>query len=235
MAEPHGPAPRLWHIPTAGRHADATHSRVLVGRQGIFRDDFELVAYELLFRAPGRLGLRIDLWNQRQQDRATEHVIAAAFLPGAPIGSGRRVSINFTRSYLVSHDDLHCDPQEVIVEVVESAFADDALRDRVAALKSDGYSIALDDFIGTKSQLSLIEHAAFVKIDYRDLQARGEELVSLAQSSGAALVAERIETRSALKECVDLGFEYFQGHAFEPAVLVDRGHAPLSGDADVAI
>jgi len=76
-------------------------ARLLVGRQGIFTGDFELVAYELLFRAPGRLGLRVDLWNQAQQDRATDHVIAAAFRDAPDIAPGLPVSINFTRSYLI--------------------------------------------------------------------------------------------------------------------------------------
>jgi EAL and modified HD-GYP domain-containing signal transduction protein len=192
------------------------------------------VAYELLFRAPGRSGLRIDLWNQRQQDRATEHVIAAAFLDGPDIAPSLPVSINFTRSYLVANEHLGCDPTKVIVEVVESAFADAALRDRLAQLRSTGFRIALDDFLGTRSQIELLEFADFVKVDYRDLMARGPQLVDAARSGGATLVAERIETRAALQECRDLGFELFQGHAFEPAILVDRGDVPRSDAPDVA-
>jgi c-di-GMP-related signal transduction protein len=227
------PAPRLWHLPLTGRHAGAEQTRILVGRQGIFTGDRELVAYELLFRAPGRLGLRIDLWNQRQQDRATEHVIAAAFVDGPDIAPGLPVSINFTRSYLVAHEDLHCDPEKVVVEVVESAFADDALRGRLADLRAAGFRIALDDFIGTRSQMELLPHAEFVKVDYRDLRARGVELVDMARESGAMLVAERIETRAALDECLAMGFDLFQGHAFEPAILVDRGAITPSQLADV--
>jgi EAL and modified HD-GYP domain-containing signal transduction protein len=208
---------------------------VLVGRQGIFTGSFELAAYELLFRAPGRLGLRIDLWNQRQQDRATEHVIAAAFHGDTPIAPHLPVTINFTRSYLVSHDDLHCDPEKVIVEIVESAYADETLHARVAALKAEGFRIALDDFIATRSQFDLLELADFVKVDYRDLRARGPELVQQARAGGARLIAERIETRTALSECVDLGFDLFQGHTFEPAILVDRGAVTPDARPDVSV
>ena len=206
---------------------------MLVGRQGIFTGTFELVAYELFFRAPGRLGLRVDLWNQTQQDRATDHVIAAAFREGADIAPNHPVSINFTRSYLVGRRELHCDPAKVIVEVVESAFADESLRQSLTELKAQGFRIALDDFVGTRSQMDLLALAEFVKVDYRDLKARGSELVELAREGGATLVAERIENRAALAECVDLGFDYFQGYAFEPAILVDRGGAPVDGAAPV--
>lgn len=235
MADSPTLVPRLWHLPLTGRHAGASETRVLVGRQGIFTAKRRLVGYELLFRAPGRLGLRIDLWNQRQQDRATEHVIAAAFREGPDIAPNNLpVSINFTRSFLVAHPVLPCDPKKVVVEVVESAFADAELRDRLAHLKEQGFTIALDDFIGTRSQMDLLEHADLVKIDYRDLSARGPELVNRAHSGGAKLIAERIETRVALAECVELGFDYFQGHAFEPAILVDRGAVAPDYSSDVA-
>ena len=235
MVENPSPAPRLWHLPLTGKHADAAQTRILVGRQGIFTAARELAAYELLFRAPGRLGLRIDLWNQRQQDRATEHVIAAAFLEGPDIAPDHPVSINFTRSYLVAHEELHCDPARVVVEVVESAFADDTLRARLADLHDQGFRIALDDFIGTRSQVELVQYADFIKIDYRDLHARGPALVEMASQGGARLVAERIETRAALSECIGLGFDLFQGHAFEPAILVERGAVEHSELADVAV
>jgi len=204
-------------------------TRVLVGRQGIFTAARDLVGYELLFRAPGRQGLRVDLWNALQQDRATEHVIAAAFAEGPDIGPSLPVFINFTRSYLVTRDDIACDPTRVVVEVVESAFADDALRSRLATLREKGFRIAIDDFIGTRSQLDLLEYADYVKIDYRDLKARGATLVDLAQMRPTTLIAERVESRAAIAECLALGFDLFQGWAIEPAIIVDRGSsAPWS-------
>ena len=111
----------------------------------------------------------------------------------------------------------------MVIEVVESAFADDDLRHRLADLRSEGYRVAIDDFIGTRNQVALLGEADYVKIDFRDLTARGPSLVDLARASGAILVAERIETRSATNQCVDLGFSLFQGHAFEPAITIHVG------------
>ncbi|PKQ26434.1 MAG: diguanylate phosphodiesterase [Actinobacteria bacterium HGW-Actinobacteria-4] len=224
--------PRLWHLPRTGRHAPSLTSRTLVGRQGIFTAARDLAGYELLFRAPGRLGLRVDLWNARQQDRATEHVIAAAFHRGPHITEGLPAFVNFTRSYLVERDHLHCDPNQVVIEVVESAYADDALRARLGELRAQGFRVAIDDFIGTRSQVALLDHADFVKIDYRDLTARGPQLVDLARQSRCTLIAERLETAAALAECQQLSFDLFQGHCFEPAITVDRG---LVGSRDDGI
>lgn len=219
--------PYTWRLPTTGAHAGSRRHRLLVGRQGIFRSDFTLEAYEMLFRAPGRVGLRIDLWNSTQQDRATEHVIATTFHRGADVVGDVPAFINFTRGYLMSTPDLMCDPQRVVIEVVESAFADSSLRHRLADLRAEGFRIALDDFIGTYNQLQLLSEADFVKIDYRDLRSRGPALVELASEGDAVLVAERIETRRALQQCIDLGFTLFQGHALEPCVTLHVAEDPL--------
>lgn len=223
MARVRGVQPRAWQLPTTGRHFEATRHRVLVGRQGIFSADLGLAAYEMLFRAPGRQGLRIDLWNSTQQDRATEHVIAATFHRRLDVVGEVPAFINFTRGYLLSNLDLQCDPSRVVIEVVESAFSDDDLRARLASLRRDGFRVAIDDFIGTRNQLALINEADFVKIDYRDLKERGSTLIDWARGAGAVLVAERIESRSELERCVDLGFELFQGHTLEPAVTIQIG------------
>ena len=169
------------------------------------------------------MGLRIDLWNSTQQDRATEHVIATAFHRDVDIAPGTDTFINFTRGYLLSNPDLACDPERVVIEVVESAFADDDLRQRLADLRAEGFRVAIDDFIGTRNQVALLGEADYVKIDYRDLNARGPSLADLARGSGAILVAERIETRAQLEECADLGFTLFQGHALEPAITIHVG------------
>lgn len=224
MSAPSDLSPRLWHLPRTGRHAHATTRRVLIGRQGIFTASNEVVAHELLFRAPGRMGLRVDLWNSRQQDRATEHVLAAAFHRGEDVTDSLPSFVNFTRSYLLEHNPLPCDPAHVVIEVVESAYADEALRARLGLLRDQGFRIAIDDFIGTRSQIELLEHADYVKIDYRDLVARGNALAEQARSRGVTLIAERLEHRSALAECRELGFDLFQGHLFEPAIVVDLGH-----------
>lgn len=219
--------PRVWHLPLAGPDEQPANRRVLLGRQGIFSRGRELLGFELLFRAPGREGLRVDLWNARQQDRATEHVLAAAFFGGADISEGLPLFVNFTRSYLVNRDAYLRAPTEIVLEVVESAHADASLFDRLAELKAAGYRIAIDDFLGTDSQRRLLELADFVKIDFRDLTSRGPRLVDAARSGNATLIAERIETEGAFEECCELGFGQFQGYLFEEAVILERAEFVL--------
>lgn len=226
-------APRTWHLPASGRHSGASR-RVLLGRQGIFTADRDLYAYELLFRAPGRVGLRVDLWNSRQQDRATEHVVAAAFHLDERPPLDQVAFVNFTRSYLIERNWIGFAPDQAVIEVVESAFADEALRDRVRTLRAEGYRVAIDDFVGTTSQLALLEHADYVKIDVRDLAARGPDLATVGRSPGCTMIAERVEDAGTLAWCQELGFDLYQGHLFEPAIIMDRGRDPLAEDQSAA-
>lgn len=218
--------PRVWHLPRIDRPADSSPRHVVVGRQAIFDREGSVYGHELLFRAPGRLLLRIDLWNSWQQDRATEHVLAAAFFHGDDISDNRPTFVNFTRTYLLDLTKYLHPSTHIVIEVVESAHADHSLYRRLADLKAEGYRIAIDDFVGTTSQRDLLELADFVKIDMKDLNARGPGLVDAARVPHASLVAERVETEDAFLECLDKGFDYFQGHFFEPTLVIEREPLP---------
>jgi EAL and modified HD-GYP domain-containing signal transduction protein len=220
-------APRVWHLPLVDRSIDSPQRTVVVGRQAIFDRDRTVFGYELLFRAPGRLNLRIDLWNSWQQDRATEHVLAAAFFHGEDICGNLPSFVNFTRTYLLDTSRYLHPSDQIIIEVVESAHADHSLYDRLSDLKAEGYRIAIDDFVGTTSQRDLLELADFVKIDLRDLSARGPGLIDAARVPHASLIAERVETEDALLGCMDAGFDLFQGHCFEPAFVIEREPQPI--------
>ncbi len=216
--------PRLWHPPHLSRHG----STAIVGRQGIFSRAGEVRGHELLYRAPGHDSLPIDMWPPRLQDRATEHVIAAAFWRDPDITAPHPAFINFTRTYLLDHDVAHhCDPARVVIEVVESAYADVALAARLSELKREGFRVAIDDFAATESQLSLLPLADYVKVDFRDLVRKGPALVDAARRGGATLIAERVEDAEILSACEDLGFDMFQGWWFERVMVHERGEDPV--------
>lgn len=222
MSPTDGFAPRAWHLPRVGRHAQGITRRTLVGRQGIFSADRALLGHEFFYRAPGRLGLRVDLWNSAQQDRATEHVIRAVFTGGDSPAAGVPAYVNFTRSYLLDQELPMPPAADVVIEVVESAHADQALYNRLAYLKALGYRIAVDDYVGTRSQRELLALADVVKVDLRDLESPDIDLEAIASGPGPALLAERIETRDDFARCRDLGFTMFQGFFMEPPIVVER-------------
>ena len=198
--------------------------RVLLGRQGIFSARGDVLGYELFFRSPHGAPLHVDDWTAPQQDRATAHVIHATFAgPGvSSVAHDRQVFVNFTRSYLVGDLQVPCHPEQLVVEIVESVVADNAVLAGVRRLRERGFRIAIDDFVGLASQRRLLPYADYVKIDVRDLDVEGQPLLDLARSHGAQLVAECVETELMLDECQTAGFELFQGNALGVTTVLDR-------------
>ena len=195
--------------------------RVFVGRQGIIDADGAVHGFEFLYRAGRVHTLRVDLWPAPAQDRATLRVLQAVFTPTGvrALAADARVFVNFTRSFLVGELPLPDEPDRLVVEVVESVRTDAAVIAGVRRLRERGFRIAIDDFVGLTSQIALLPYADYVKVDRRDL-------FDLAASTGATLIAERVETVEELEACRDLGFQMFQGYHLDSTVVLNRTPVP---------
>ena len=72
-----------------------------------------------------------------------------------------------------------------------------------------------------------MELADYIKIDVRKLTRKDlEHVLSLVEPYGVKLIAEKIETHEAYQDCLDLGFEYFQGFFFCYPVILTRKSLP---------
>ncbi|WP_082812953.1 EAL and HDOD domain-containing protein [Cellulomonas timonensis] len=203
---------------TPRRHA----WRTLLGRQPIVTAAADTVGFEFLYRSPTRRPVRVDTWSAEHQDRASGKVLAQVFGTGAHHVAGDHLAfVNITRAYLVGDLPLPPHPARLVLEVVESVPLDPAVVAGVRRLRGQGYRIALDDFTGSPAQIALLPFADYVKVDYRDLETRGDALVDLAGSSGAKLIAERVEDEACRLRCAAVGFDLFQGHLFAAASVLD--------------
>lgn len=203
-------------------------AHVFVGRQGILEADGAVHGYEFLYRAGRQHSLRVDMWPAPAQDRATLRVLQAVFSPTGvrAIAADAHVFVNFTRAFLVGELPVPEEPARLVVEIVESVRTDAAVLAGVRRLRDRGFRIAIDDFVGLTSQVALLPYADYVKVDCRDLRTRGPALATLAASTGAHLVAERVETREELELCAALGFRYFQGFHLDATLVLNRTPVP---------
>ncbi|MFP5347281.1 MAG: EAL and HDOD domain-containing protein [Actinomycetes bacterium] len=214
--------------------ATATPSpRSRVGRQGIYDRDGALVAHELLFRGTSDLSAELPVpgaatsgvgSSASAQDRATSQVIAATFGDFGldELAGGRPVFLNMTRGFLVDELPLPFGPKGVVLEVLEHIEVDDELLAGLERLRSRGFSLALDDFVGEEWRLPLLGLVDYVKVDMRSLERDVPEIVELCRRMApeARLVAEGIEDAGMLAACMEAGFDLFQGYFFQrPAVL----------------
>jgi c-di-GMP-related signal transduction protein len=205
--------------------------QLFLGRQPILDRDQRLHAYELLFRSNGS-GNAADITDGVA---ATATVIANAFSElGVEAALGNcRGFINVDEEFLFS-DMLELLPrQSVVLEILETVPPSVAVLERCRALKAAGFTLALDDVVQLAPEYTeLLALVEIVKVDIQPLSR--VELMQLAiklKPSGKILLAEKVDSREQMEQCMKLGFSLFQGYYFaKPTIIAGRklDHSQLS-------
>ena len=196
-----------------------------VGRQPLFDRRLEVVGYELLFRGAA-LPNRAIIHNE---NRATSQVILNAFTDFQleEVLGGKRALMNLTRDLIIEGIPTLLPPERVIVEVIETTLVDERLIKAVKRLRSQGYTIALDDWMAFSTLQPLLGYADIVKIDVQAFDPkRLVAEVGWLKSYGVELVAEKVETYDELRRCRDLRFDYFQGFFLSRPEILKKTAVP---------
>jgi EAL and modified HD-GYP domain-containing signal transduction protein len=196
-----------------------------LGRQPILDTQQEIVGYELLFRATEK-----NVSEFESQDQACTSVIASA-LAGfgfRELLGDKAGFINVTEDVLLS-DMVEILPREqTILELLESVRLNDTVYKRCRDLKAKGFRIALDDHIYAPKNGELYRFVDIVKIDMLETRsAMLPDIVAALRQFPLQILAERVETMEQFQDCLELGFDLFQGYFFaRPAVLKRKGLEP---------
>jgi EAL and modified HD-GYP domain-containing signal transduction protein len=189
-----------------------------LGRQPMLDRNQALFGYELLFRnAPvGPANITSDIG-------ATASVIAHASQLGMEKVIGDALGFVNVDADVIMSDIFGFLPREkVVLEIVETMEATPPVLNRMAELVSHGFSFALDDVTADTGKVqTLLPMIEYVKMSMRSTPL--PTLMKLAprfKQDGKKLVAEKVETRDEFKNCLDLGFDYFQGYYFAKPVIM---------------
>ncbi|MBS1129719.1 MAG: hypothetical protein H6R16_721 [Proteobacteria bacterium] len=224
---------------------EAAADQLFLGRQAILDREQRLHAYELLFRNGSRNFAEVTDGVQ-----ATATVIANAFTElGIEAALGQhRGFINVDEQFLFS-DMLELLPRHaVVLEILETVPPSDAVIERCKALKAAGFTLALDDVIQLEPQFAeLLALVEIVKVDIQPLsRVQLMQLVMKLKPMGKQLLAEKVDSREQMEQCLKLGFTLFQGYYFaKPTIIAGKklDHSQLSlmklmglllGDADTS-
>ncbi|OUR73339.1 histidine kinase [Methylophaga sp. 41_12_T18] len=203
--------------------SDSISNSILLARQPIFDNELNPYAYELLFRSNFSNESGVTEFNG---DLATSQVINHTFMEfGIDRVLGNKLGfINLTRSFLTGDIPLPFDNKQLVLEILEDIIVDEEIVTAVEAFSSQGFTIALDDFIFRDDLKPLIKIADIIKIDL--LALTEEELIEhvrLLKQEDVKLLAEKVETEAQFKLCQQLGFDYYQGYFFcKPTILDDK-------------
>lgn len=190
-----------------------------IGRQPIFDDRLQVVAWELLYRPSATATRAFEPGAQARfdDDAISQRVMVDAFLE---MGLDRLVGtdsafLNVGESFLLSGHLPPAPPSHLVLELLESIHPTAGALAGVERLAAEGYRIALDDFQCGPGWEPFVELADIVKLDWLELGEAGAEgqLRQLADwGFDGLLLAEKIETDADFRACRRLGFDLFQGY-----------------------
>lgn len=198
----------------------------LFARQAIFDGSNKVCAYELLYRADNPFCANVDNSNEDSGDKATSFIVSNLFthLDIHAIVGVHPAYINFTRNHILDNIPALLPKRQIVIELLENAFIDGLLIEKLQLLCMQGYKLALDDFIYDKKFLPLIELADIIKIEVLGISKEKikNQIIPLTGIK-AKLLAEKIESQDQLMLCKDLGFDLFQGFFLNYPDLI-HGH-----------
>jgi EAL and modified HD-GYP domain-containing signal transduction protein len=193
-----------------GAPTDANQLVRHIARQPVLDAKGRLFGYELLFRSG---------WDNvfsGDGDQATRTMLDNTLLFGVDqLSSGLPVFINCTRESLLRDLVLVLNPEQVILEVLETVVPDRAVIHACQKLRAKGYRFALDDFVWKPEIAPLVDLASFIKIDVLACPpVERKRLVRQLEQSPAELVAEKVEAPEDFEVFKREGFSLFQGYYF---------------------
>ena len=123
--------------------------------------------------------------------------------------------------------DLSCLPSDRggCCEIFEDIHPDEPVLAAVQRLASEGYTLALDDFVCCQELEPLVRLADIVKIEFPAISREALPMhVSRLRELGVQMIlAEKLETHEEFEYCKQLGCDLFQGYFFcRPRILNQR-------------
>lgn len=207
-----------------------TAQDIFIGRQPILDRSQQLFAYELLFRRGPQNSADIS-----DDLTATATVLTHVFSElGLEAALGPYLGFVNLDARMLMSDMLEILPRDkFVLEVLETVDVTPEIVQRCRALKDKGFRLALDDFVTFKEKdRPLLELADIVKVDIMGMDnAALSRTTRLLGQWPVRLLAEKVDSEAQVRQCLDLGFELFQGYYFaKPTIIAGKkiSHSELA-------
>ena len=195
-------------------------TQAFLGRQPILDRGGELMGYELLYRASAAENVaRFD-----NEDEASLEVLGTLLgdLGASQVLAGKQAFINVGPGSLRDTAALGLmNPRRTVLELSREISATPEVLERVTMLRGIGFGIAVSavpPLAALEPWLSVVSH---LKVDLQRVpESQLEAFVGGLRAFPPVLIAEKVETAQQMRQCVELGFEAFQGfHIARPEVM----------------
>ncbi|MGJ9419751.1 EAL and HDOD domain-containing protein [Massilia sp. CMS3.1] len=195
-----------------------------LARQPMLDRNQALFGYELLFRRTANNNAEIET-----DMAATAAVLAHAAQLGLPRAVGDAVAfLNVDTEVLMSDIFAFLPREHTVLELVGSVEATEPVLWRLAELSGHGFKFAAEASAHGSRLGRLLPLLDYVKLNLRTMPVVTMlSLVPRLRGTGKRLIAEKVESQTEYRTCLDLGFDYFQGFYFaRPSVIEGRKLSP---------
>jgi EAL and modified HD-GYP domain-containing signal transduction protein len=196
-----------------------------LARQPILNTRQEVQAYELLFRDGVENAFRGDL------ETASRTIVDNAVIFGLDdLTGGMPAFVNCTAELLTGDLANVLPPEKTILEILETVEPTPEVVAACHKFKTQGFKIALDDFVWDPKFAPMVQLADYIKVDFLSTTAQERQLLfrELHSTSHAKLVAEKIETDEQYRQACTEGFTLFQGYYFCRPVMIEKRKIPAN-------
>lgn len=194
-----------------------------LARQPILNARNEIIGYELLFRT-GWENWFAGEGNGDRENAIRKTLDLCLYTGVESITNNTLAFVKCTRESVVGKFVTVLPPKSTVIEIPAGVAADGELMQACVDLRKLGYQLALDDFAPRADVEPLMEIADFVKVDFRTSDAyTRRQIHRMVRTSGASLIAEKLEDQREFKAARAEGYRYFQGYFFcHPEILSNR-------------
>jgi c-di-GMP-related signal transduction protein len=199
---------------------------VYIGRQPMFNDKLDVVAYDLLYRDSEEN--RADVVDDAA---ATSRVIVDALMEFGleRIVGDHEAVVKTAAGFLADERLLALPPERVMFELLETPHPDERLLADVRALTERGYRIALGDFFYTQEWAPLLELVHLVKLDVSHMNRfQVDHQLEALRRHCVLVLACKVDCLDLLERSREQGFDYFMGHFLAQPSVAKANRMPTA-------
>ncbi len=208
-----GVVTRILEVQTDGEKTDSLRLRMrFIGRQPILDRQQQVVGYELKLRHGSTRGQ--DESVRRLYDEMLLQCIVD--LNVERLLGDKLVLVSLTVASLSSTLLQRLPGKGIVLAVQGSPEELVGAQHLLADLVSQGYQIALEDFVYSKESAPLLKgvHYVRVRVSRFDAIELGKQVVGILKDHNPKLMAVEVETEEDFEVCRKLSFNFFEGHFF---------------------
>lgn len=186
-------------------------SHSYITRQPIYNSSGQVDAYELLYRNTDRNYASVE--NSESIFKFGMHELT----------NGRKAFINLGDGHLLDQVTPLLNPEQFIIEIAEKAILAPEIKDSLYTLKSKGFDILLNDYIGTDVPDAILSLIDIIKIDFK--ATAKEQRATFAHifiQQGKTLLGKNVETKEEVLEAMSLGCQLFQGSYYYKPIMQQK-------------